>query len=88
MGVLNKLGITMKKNEISVRFAGLVDKAHAANGRAKEKRFYPMQEIRGGRLSDFGMYDYHSKRYVLSSVHANNAPSALAEIEKLLTRSK
>jgi hypothetical protein len=82
------MGSKMKKNEISVRFAGLVDKAHAVNGRAKDKRFYPMQEIRGGRLSDFGMYDYHLKRYVLSSVHANDAPSALAEIEKMLARSK
>lgn len=76
----------MKKNEISVRFAGLVDKAHSLNARGKEKRFYPMQDIRGGRLSDFGMYDYTTKRYVLSSVHAVDAPSAIAEIEKMLSK--
>lgn len=76
----------MKKNEVSVKFAGLVDKAQSINARTKDKRFLPMQENRGGRLSDFGMYDYQSKRYVLSSVHDVGAPSALAEIEKMLGR--
>lgn len=74
----------MKKNEITVRFAGLVDNANKANAKARNRRFFPMQEIRGGRLSDFGMYDYHKKKYVLSSVHSNDAPSALAEIEKMI----
>lgn len=74
----------MKKNEIGVRFAGLVDKAHSVNAKIRDKRFLPMQENRGGRLSDFGMYDYQTKRYVLSSVHAVDAPAALAEIEKML----
>lgn len=74
----------MKKNEVTVRFADLVDKANRINGRAKDRRFYPMQDNRGGRLMDFGMYDYHTKRYVLSNIHDNHAPAALAEIEKML----
>jgi len=74
----------MKKNEITVRFADIVDKAHAANARARNRRFYPMQENRGGRLVDFGMYDYQTKRYILSNIHDNNAPRVLTEIERMI----
>lgn len=76
----------MKKNEIAVRFADLVDHANQINARGKEKRFYAMSESYNGRLSDFGMYDYNTKKYVLSNVFATDAPERLAEIERLLTR--
>ena len=76
----------MKKNEIAVRFGDLVDRAGQMNARAKEKRFYAMSEGYNGKLADFGMYDYTTKKYVLSNVFATDAPAKLAEIEKMLDR--
>jgi len=76
----------MKKNEIVVRFSELADTALSINARTKDKRFYPMTDGRNGKLIDFGMYDYTTKRYVLSNIHAANAKSALVEIEKMITR--
>jgi hypothetical protein len=76
----------VKKNEIAVRFGDLVDRANHINSKAKEKRFYAMSEGYNGKLADFGMYDYNTKKYVLSNVFATDAPDRLAEIERMLNK--
>lgn len=76
----------MNKNEITVRFADLTDKAEKTNAKNKTKRFLPMTESRNGKLFEFGMYDGERKRYVLSNIYASDAAERLAEIEKMLER--
>ncbi len=76
----------MKKNELSVRFADLIDQANKVNAKNKEKRFYAMSESRNGKLVDFGMYDYTTKKYVLSNVFSTDAMARLAEIERMINQ--
>jgi len=76
----------VKKNELSVRFADLIDQANKVNARNKEKRFYAMSESRNGKLVDFGMYDYTTKKYVLSNVFSADATARLAEIERMINQ--
>lgn len=74
----------MSKAEISVKFAELSDEAEKANGRAKGRRFLPMSQYRSGKLHDFGLYDYTTKRYTLCNIHSGQAPKVLAEMKKML----
>lgn len=76
----------MKKNEITVRFADLIDQANKVNARIKEKRFYAMSESRNGKLVDFGMYDYSTKKYILSNVFSSDAIARLTEIERMINQ--
>jgi len=77
----------MNRNEITVRFAELVDQAEAVNERLKMKRFYPIQEVRSGKLFEFGIYDGVRKKYVVSNVSAAEAEAALVEIQQLVDHS-
>lgn len=74
----------MNRNEISVNFADLADQAENLNRRGRLRRFYPMQQNRGGRLWQFGMYDGVSKKYVLSEINDRQAAERLREIRSML----
>ena len=75
---------SMSRNEIAVSFADLVDQAEGLNRAARDRRWFPMQVIRGGRLLEFGMYDGERKKYVLSAANDREAPNRLVEIRQLL----
>ncbi len=77
----------MNRNEIAVRFSELADQAEAVNDRLKIKRFYPIQEVRSGKLFEFGLYDGVRKKYVISNVSAAEAEAALVEIQQLVDHS-
>jgi len=72
----------MRKSEIAVKFAELADKC-----KRDRQRFLPMQQVRNGKLQEFGLYDYKTKRYTLGSIHAANAPQILREMESMLNKS-
>lgn len=76
--------LTMSKKINTARFDGLVKTAEAYNRKRGMKRFLPIQS-RDGRILVFGMYDYVSKKYVLSEpfVDVNNA---FDEIEEMLNK--
>ena len=78
----------MSKAEIAVRFAELSDLADKRNAEIKKSgkmlRFIPMKHIRKDRLQEFGLYDYLTKRYTLSSIHSVDAPKILKEMQKML----
>lgn len=74
----------MNRNEISVNFADLSDQAESFNRRNRQRRFYPMQQFRGGKLWQFGMYDGVRKKYVLSEVNDREASVRISEIRKML----
>lgn len=75
----------MTRNEITVKFAELVDLAEAYNQRNRNKRFWPMQTNRNGKLFEFGMYDHAAKKYVLGEVSNNTAADQLLdEIERMI----
>lgn len=74
----------MSKKKLDLtRFDSLVKTAEAFN-RKNGKRFYPIQ-TRDGRILVFGMYDYASKRYVLSEPFVD-VNKAFDEIEVMLKK--
>ena len=78
----------MNKDEIKIRFAELSDLANDENKKIKNKlgreRFIPMRQERHGKLQEFGLYDYVTKRYTLGNIHAGNAQKILNEIKAML----
>jgi hypothetical protein len=55
----------MKKTDVIATFERLSARAEKRNSDAKERRFWPIQ-TKEGKVPIFGMYDYKSKKYVLS----------------------
>lgn len=78
----------MNKDEIKIKFAELTDLANDENKKVKNKlgreRFIPMRQERHGKLQEFGLYDYVTKRYTLGNIHAGNAQKILNEIKAML----
>lgn len=74
----------MSRNEIAVTFADLVDQAEGLNRANRDRRWFPMQVVRGGRLLEFGMYDGARKKYVISAANDRNAGNRLLEIRQML----
>ena len=78
----------MNKDEIKIRFAELSDTANDQNKKIKNKlgreRFIPMRQERHGKLQEFGLYDYVTKRYTLGNIHAGNAQKILNEMKAML----
>lgn len=79
----------MNKDEIKIKFAELSDLAGDENKKVKNKlgreRFIPMRQERHGKLQEFGLYDYVTKRYTLGNIHAGNAQKVLNEMKEMLT---
>lgn len=74
----------MSKAEIAVKFAELSDLAEKQNRAIKDKRYLPMSQIRHGKLQEFGLYDYTTKRYTLGSIHSGKAQTILKEMSQML----
>lgn len=74
----------MNRNEITVRFAELADQAETLNDKLKVRRFFPIQEMRSGKLFEFGLYDGVRKKYVISNVTAAEAEAALVEMQQMV----
>ena len=78
----------MRKEEISTKFAELTDLANGENKKAKNalgrERFIPMSHTRHGKLQEFGLYDYVTKRYTLGNIHSGKAQKILGEMKAML----
>lgn len=78
----------MKKEEIAASFAGLTDLANTENRKVKNalgrERFILMSQSRHGKLQEFGLYDYVTKRYTLGNIHSGKAQKILAEMKDML----
>lgn len=75
----------MSKQEVSIRFAELSDLAKSQNAKIKNKRYLPMSHTRHGKLQEFGLYDYVTKKYTLGSIHSGKAQKILNEMKQMLT---
>jgi len=77
----------MSKKEIDIKFADLCDLARDNNRQIKGiKRFLPMAHRRHGKLQEFGLYDYVTKRYTLGNVHSGKAQTILNEMKAMLSK--
>ena len=76
----------MSKAEVAVKFAELSDRAKQQNVKIRNKRFLPMSHVRHGKLQEFGLYDYVTKKYTLGSIHSGKAQSILKEISQMLDK--
>jgi len=78
----------LKKEEITIKFAELADEADRANAKVKNQlgreRFILMSQSRHGKLQEFGLYDYVTKRYTLGNVHSGKAQKILGEMKSML----
>lgn len=72
----------MSKRINIARFEGLVKRAEDFNRRVAGKRFYPIQ-TRDGKILVFGMYDYKTKKFVLSEPFVD-VNLAFDEVEAML----
>lgn len=76
----------MSKAEVAVKFAELSDRAKQQNARIKNKRFLPMSHKWHGKIQEFGLYDYVTKKYTLGSIHSGKAQSILKEMAQMLDK--
>lgn len=76
----------MSKQEIAIKFAELSDLAATQNAKIKNKRYLPMSHIRHGKLQEFGLYDYVSKKYTLGNIHSGKAQKILNEMKTMLSQ--
>lgn len=72
----------MKKMDVISTFEVLSSRAEKRNAELKERRFWPIQS-KEGRVPIYGMYDYKSKRYVLSRPF-DNLEDIMKEISSML----
>lgn len=73
----------MGKKLIFSRFNSITDAAETYNSRNSYKRFWPIQS-RKGKFWEFGMYDYKSKKYILSTP-TSDLNHVFDEIEGMLS---
>ena len=67
-------------------FQELVRRAEELNARpGNDKRFFPMQDGRRGRLTTVGVYDHKSKKYVLCDLLAHNIRDNLDQMDKMIS---
>lgn len=74
----------MSKKIDTARFDKIVKTAEALNRKRGMKRFLPIQS-RDGRILVFGMYDYQTKKYVLSEPFVD-VNKAFDEIDEMLAK--
>jgi hypothetical protein len=72
----------MKKMDVLATFEQLSSRAEKRNAEMKERRYWPIQS-KEGRIPIYGMYDYKTKRYVLSRPF-DNLEDIMKEISKML----
>ncbi len=75
----------MSKQEIAIKFAELSDQANLQNRKIKIKRYLPMSHMRNGKLQEFGLYDYVTKKYALGSIYSVKAQKILNEMKIMLS---
>jgi hypothetical protein len=76
----------MNRKEAEAKFRELVRQAEEFNARpGTDKRFFPMSDVRRGRLITVGMYDDKSKKYALGDLLAHNIEQVLGDIEDMIT---
>ena len=56
-----------------------------ANRFLSEKRFYAMSKFEQGRYIEFGVYDYETKKYILSNIYSNTREDELNRMKSLLS---
>lgn len=68
-------------------FVAITKKCESYNSTNKCKRFLPMQHTnRKGHVSSIGVYDYDTKKYVLTDVRSVDAPSCIQEMKRMLEK--
>lgn len=72
----------MSTKEDNAIFNKLVERAENINKNLPIKRFYPIHS-REGNFMTYGMYDYHTKKYVLSKPFCA-LDNTFEEIESML----
>jgi len=77
----------MKRKDTEKDFQKLVRKAEEYNARpGNDKRFFPINDHRRGRLITLGMYDYISKKHAVCDLLAHNVQTILADIEDMIAK--
>jgi hypothetical protein len=65
----------------------LFSEADAYNS-ANVRRFFPMLGHKDGKMVEFGMYDYQTKKYVLFDIYSLDQQAQLREFEEFFESSK
>ena len=76
----------MNRKAAEAKFNALVKQAEEFNARpGNDKRFFPMSDVRRGRVITVGMYDNKSKKYALGDLLAHNIEQVLEDIEYMVS---
>ena len=74
----------MHNNQIREKVSELIASTLSYNSTHSCKRFYPITTNRHGKLIEYGVYDYQTKKYVLHNSKARTLSSDLIEFEKFV----
>ena len=73
--------VALRKNVMSV-----FTRANNYNAKNSVKRFYSMAEYKNGKLIEYGIYDYQTKKYVLHDIYTVNQTDNVTEMDDFITR--
>ena len=75
------------KRILKEKFEKIAEQAEKYNIENKIVRFYPMTQLRYGKLQTIGLYDYKTKKYVLTDTQGPDVASAITEMEQMVENS-
>lgn len=71
-------------NEVQSSVKSLFSRANAYNDANSVRRFYRMAQHKDGKLVEYGLYDYQTKKHVLFDIYSREQSENLAEFEQFL----
>lgn len=78
----------MKNEEIRAAADQILSRCDALNRKSGFKRFLPFHSYRGGKLFEYGVYDYSTKKYVLNYAHSLTVEDDLKELDQFVVFKK
>jgi hypothetical protein len=63
---------------------GILQRADNQNSQNSIKRFWPMTNFKNGKLIEYGVYDYKTKKYILFTTYSLNIENEIKQLEDFI----
>lgn len=62
----------------------ILERADNQNSQNSNKRFWPITQFKNGKLIEYGVYDYKTKKYLLYTTYSLNIEEEIKELENFI----
>jgi hypothetical protein len=73
------MNIVLQKQIFSI-----LERADNQNSQNSMKRFWPMTQFKNGKLIEYGVYDYKTKKYLLFTTYSLNIEDEIKQLETFI----